>query len=188
MRRSIVSALLVTLAASSALAAEAHAEAPSLTSLFLPVVNFAIFLFVFARYAWPLMRDALVERRKLVQKALAEADRASREAKATFDEIEAKRAGVQSEGRRLLEEMRAEAERERQTMLGAARQGAERIRSDASLLAEQEAARAAQAIREHIANEVIARVSSAVRERLTEDDERRFVGEFVGAVEAGDRS
>lgn len=185
MRRAIGAVAFIAFAATSASAAAAHTEPPSLTSLFLPAINFSIFLFVFFRYAWPLLRDALVDRRKLVQKELSEADRSYREAKAMLDEIEVRRAGVRAEGQRLLEQMKAEAERERKTLLEAARQGAERIRSDASLLGEQEAARAAQAIREQIAEAVIARVSSAVRERVTEGDDRRFVREFVGAVEAG---
>lgn len=190
-RTGLAMALLMSGAmAEIALAAEqhaAHAE-PSVASLFLPVVNFAIFALVFHRYAWPVVRAALSDRRALVQRELSDADRAHREAEAAIAEVEARRARLREDGERLVGEMRAEAERDRAALLESARQSAERVRSDARLLGEQEVARAAQAIREEVAERVIARVTAALHERVTEEDERHFVGEFVSAVGAGEEA
>ena len=171
-----------------AAAAEEHGEhaadaAPSISTLVLPIANFTIFAFVFARYAWPPLRGALVERRKLVEKELAEGDRARKEAQAILAEIEARRAGLAAEGERLIREMREEAEHERTALVAAARQTADRIRSDARLLGEQEAERAAKAIREEVAGKVVARVAEALRERVKPEDEARFADEFVATVE-----
>ena len=110
--------------AGTALAAEhgehaAHA-APSISTLFLPVINFALFAFVFARFAWPALRGALIERRKVVEKELAEGENARKEAKAMLAEIEARRAGLAAEGERLVREMREEAEHERAALVTAA--------------------------------------------------------------------
>ncbi len=183
--RDLGAALLLSGASGIACAAEQHAPhaEPSLASLFLPLVNFTIFVVVFYRYAWPVLRGALADRRTLVQRDLSEADRAHREARAAIAGVEALRGRLREDGERLLAEMRAEAERDRAALLESARKSAERIRSDARLVGEQEAARAAQAIREEIADQVIARVAAALRERITDEDERRFVGEFVNAVE-----
>jgi len=85
-----------------------------------------------------------------------------------------------------MRDLRAEAEADRRRLLEAARQSAERIRADARLLAEQESARAGRQIREQVAEQVIARVTAALRERLTREDEERFVRAFVSGVEAGD--
>jgi len=180
--------LLLSGSGGVALAAEHHAAAaaPSAASLFLPIVNFAIFVFVFHRYAWPVLRGALADRRTLVQRELSEADRASQEARGALAEVEERRSHLRAEGERMVAEMRAEGERERAALLESARKSAERIRSDARLLGEQESARAARAIREEIANQVVAQVVASLRERLTDEDEHRFVTEFVGAIETGE--
>ena len=173
----------VATAAAKEHGAEAAHAAPSISTLFLPAVNFAIFVFLFSRYAWPLLRDTLAERRRVVEKELAEADRARKEAEALLAEVQARRAGLAAEGERISREMRDEAEHERAALVAAGRQTAERIRSDARLLGEQEAARAAKAIREEVAAKVIARVAAILREQVKADDEARFVDEFVATVE-----
>jgi F0F1-type ATP synthase membrane subunit b/b' len=101
-------------------------------------------------------------------------------------DIEARQAGLRETADRLVREIRAEAEREREHLLEAARQGAERIRNDSRLLAEQEGNRAARLIREEVAAQVIAQVVAKLREQLTHEDEERFAREFVAAVEGGD--
>jgi F-type H+-transporting ATPase subunit b len=172
-----------------AFAAEAHGghEAPSLTtSLFLPILNFAGFVFLLYWFAWPVLVAALAERRRVIENELSEADRAQREAAEMHAEVEARRAHLAEEGERFIRELRAEAEADRLRLLETARQIAERIRADARLLAGQETARAGRQIREQVAEQVIARVSAALRERLTREDEERFVNEFVSAVETGD--
>jgi F-type H+-transporting ATPase subunit b len=176
------------LAACVAFAADAHGEheVPSLTtSLILPILNFAGFVFLLYWFAWPVLLSALAERRRLIENELSQADRAQREAAAMHAEVEARRAHLGEEGERLMRELRAEAEAERVRLLEAARQSAERIRADARLLAEQETGRAGRQIREQVADQVIARVAAALRERLTKEDEERFVREFVSTVETG---
>ena len=177
----------VLLAVCTVFAAEPHPAhgQPSLGSLFLPLVNFAIFVALFWYYAWPMITSALVDRRRVVEKELAESDRVHHQAAAMLAEIEARRARVKEEGARLVDELRAEALSDRERLVQAARNSAERIRTDARLLAEQEAMRAAHAIREEVADQVIKRVVGALRERLTGEDEQRFVREFIGAVESG---
>lgn len=162
---------------------EAHA-APSIATLFLPLVNFTIFVIIIFRYAWPAIRSALLERRRLVERELGDADRVQQEARAALAAVEALRARLADDGERLLEEMRAEGERERRALLESASAGAERIRRDARLLAEQEGSRAAQMIRAEIADQVVERVTAILRARLTDQDEARFVASFVGALDA----
>jgi F0F1-type ATP synthase membrane subunit b/b' len=186
-----IAVAMLALATCAAIAAEPHAEhaaheAASISSLFLPLLNFALFVALFWYFAWPVVRAALIDRRQLVQKELAEADAVHRAAEAALEEIRARRAGVQQEGTRLVAELRAQAEHDRQRLIESARQTAQRIGKDAQLLAEQEAKRAAHAIREEIAAQVVARVTDELRKRLSAEDERRFVGEFVAAVERGD--
>jgi F-type H+-transporting ATPase subunit b len=185
--RWIIAALAVAMYAGIASAAEERgAHGASLTSLFLPIINFATFVGLFVYFAWPLIVSALADRRRLVVKEIAEADQVHREAAAMLDEIRTRSGRLAEDGARLERELRAEAERDRRRVVDEARQTAERIRADARLVAEQEAARAAKRIREQVADQVIDRVVGLLRERLTPADEERFVREFGTAVEQGD--
>jgi F-type H+-transporting ATPase subunit b len=189
--RSLSPAIFLALAGSTrfALAAEeaGHHEPPSITSLFWPIINFAIFVAILARYAWPVVRDALVERRKAVENELAQGDRARAEAQAALAAIEARRASLAAERERIVRELRQEAEHDSAALVAAAQKTAERIREDARLVGEQEADRATRSIREDIAARVVANVAAALRERVSGDDEQRFVAEFVTTVEHAPR-
>ena len=168
-------------------AEERGAEAaPSAASLLLPIINFSLYLYLFSRYAWPVIKGALADRRRLVEKELAEAARAIAEAQAVLRDAEARRARLRDEGQRLIADLRSEAERERESLLEAARNSAERIRTDTRALGEQEAARAAQQMREEIAKRVIERVSAEVSKRLRDADQERFVTEFLSGIESGE--
>jgi F-type H+-transporting ATPase subunit b len=188
MNRVIGVLLTAALPGAVAVAAEEHAAhaAPSLGSLVLPTVNFAIFALLFWYFAWPLIVGALAGRRKLAEREISEADETNRVAATMLADIEARRAGLRETGERLVRDLRTEAEREREHLLEAARQSAERIRNDARLLGVQEGAQAARRIREEVAAQVISLVVAKLREQLTRDDEERFAREFVGAVESGE--
>ncbi len=190
MKRAVRIVTLAGLVSSTALALapEEHAAhgAPALSSLFLPLINFATFVALFGYFAWPVIVSALAERRRLVEKDIAEADRVHREASALLDEIRARRERLAGDAERLVRQIRTEAEHDRQRMVEEARRGAERIRADARLVTEQEAARAAKRIREELADQVVDRVVAVLRERLTQADGERFVHEFATAVEKGD--
>ncbi len=170
-------------------AAEEHAadpaHAPSVLDLFFPVVNFTIFAFLFSRYAWPAIRTALAERRKRIERELAEASTAEREAEERLGEIEARRGRLAEDAKRLVAELRAEGERERAAVVETARKSGERVRRDSRLLAEQESARVAARIRAEIAIRVTERVAGVLRERLDGREQERLVREFLAGLEPG---
>jgi len=185
--RRIAAVATIGLYGGVAWAAEEHAaHGASLTSLLLPLFNFAMFVALFVYYAWPLVVSALADRRKVVETEIAEADRVHGEAAALLDDIRARRERLGEEGARLTRELREEAERDRQRVVEEAHRTADRIRADAALVTEQEAARAAHRIRERVADQVIGRVIALLRERVTPADEERFVRDFGAAVEKGD--
>ncbi len=183
---SLLGLLAALLGPGVAAAAEEHGGAPSIGTLLLPSINFALFAVLFARYVWPILKGALAERRKLVEKDLAEAERAIAEAEGIRRDVEARRARLRDEGQRLVADLRSEAEREREALLEAARKTAERIRADARAVGDQETARAARQIREEIGARVIERVTAEVTKRLRDADQGRFVEEFFSGVESGD--
>jgi len=179
-------ALAIALAAAgAALAAEtAHGEhhAPPISTLILPVINFAIFAFILWRFAWPAIKTTLADRQKTVGKQLTDSASALRDARGELESIETLRARSREDGDKLVAEIRAEADKQAGALLTAARGMADRIRRDAELLSAQERDRAAHAIRAEVADRVVRRAADIVKERFGENEQRRAVADFLTEV------
>jgi F-type H+-transporting ATPase subunit b len=178
---------IVALASVAFAAAPGHDphHAPPISTLLFPLVNFSIFVFILWRYAWPAVRSTLAERRRKIEHEIVAAESAHREARLARDEIEALRARSQQDAAALVASVRAEAEAQAAALVEATRRAAERIRRDALLLATQEQARAAQAIRADVAALVVARAEVIVRERFGTDDQKRAVAAFLSDIASG---
>jgi F-type H+-transporting ATPase subunit b len=179
-------ALAIALAAAgAALAAEtAHGEhhAPPISTLILPVINFAIFAFILWRFAWPAIKTTLADRQKTVGKQLTDSASALRDARGELESIETLRARSREDGDKLVAEIRAEADKQAGALLTAARGMADRIRRDAELLSAQERDRAAHAIRAEVADRVVRRAADIVKERFGENEQRGAVADFLTEV------
>jgi F-type H+-transporting ATPase subunit b len=172
--------LLAPTLAIAATAGEHHEPSWNLTIL--GFVNFALFLFVLYRYAWPLVRDYLVARRESIVRALEAARRAQAEAEELRAEYEARMRTLEDEAARTREELLAIARHEADRVIDQARRAAERIRRDAELVAGQEVAQARALLQRDVA-ELITRLAGALIEReITPDDQRRLIREFVGEM------
>ena len=159
-----------------------HHEA-SIADLFWPVLNFSLFLVLLWRYAWPVVKTAVSDRRAHVEAEIGEASRAHAEARAAFDEIEAIRARESAAREQMLADLRGEAERDRAMLIEAARRAAGRMREDARRVGESEGARAVREIRRAVAAEAARRAEEELRRVVGEAEQRRFIGEFLGGVE-----
>jgi F-type H+-transporting ATPase subunit b len=69
-------------------------------------------------------------------------------------------------------------------MLAQARQTADRIRSDAKLLAAQEAATARRTLRDEVITAAVREATALVRQVAQPQDQERFVREFIGSAGA----
>lgn len=187
-KRAILLGMSLVLIATAAFAVPAeHGEhhAPSIGTLLFPLINFTIFSFILWRFAWPAVRATLAERRRRVEGDVDDAERAHRAATAALEEITALRGRRAADTEALLADARREAEVQAGTILEAARRAAERIRTDAQILATQEERRAAQGIRAAVAARVVARATEIVRERFGDAEQRRSVADFLGGISAG---
>lgn len=100
----------------------------------LAIYTFAVFLVLLAilsKAAWPKISEALVEREKRIESALADADAKHEQAKALLAQHEAKLATAADQVRALLEEARRDAEATRDAILAEARDGAAKERQRA---------------------------------------------------------
>ena len=92
----------------------------------LAIYTFAVFMLLLAilsKAAWPKISEALAEREKRIEGAIADAAAKHEEAKRLLAEHEAKLAGAAAEVRALLEEARRDAEATKTEIVAEARDG-----------------------------------------------------------------
>jgi F-type H+-transporting ATPase subunit b len=176
--------LLPALAFGAAPAHDGH-HAPTAAQwklLAFAATNFFIFAFIMFRLARTPLRDFLAVRRARLIEAMAEASRAKEEAERLKAEYEQRLSRLEQERTALVAEVRAIAEADRERAMTAADQAAERMRRDAERTAQSDLERARTELRAEAARlaEEIAR--GELQQRLTEQDRRRLVGEFLEQV------
>lgn len=146
------------------------------------VANFAIFLFVMRWAARTPLRDFLANRRRQVVASMAEAARLKEEAECLKRDYEAKAAQLDQARADLIAEIRSIAEADRARALVAAAEAAERLRRDAERTAQSDLERAREELRAEAALLAQQLAVDEVRRRLTDDDRRRLLAEFLSKV------
>lgn len=183
-------AVVVVASATLAFAAEGaggegHRE-PTWTLTLLGFVNFAIYAYLMYRFAWPAVVKYLKERRASVVSALEAAARAHAEAEALKAEFEAKLKNVEADAARARDELMEIARNEADNLLAEAKRSADRIRRDAQLVADQEVARARRTLQEDAAQLITKIAADLVSQKLTPDDQARFVQGFIAETRAAE--
>jgi F-type H+-transporting ATPase subunit b len=163
---------------------EHGAESPSLLPLLLGVVNFSIFVALLVYFLRGPIREYFRERTERLRNALAAGARARREAEELRATLAKDVADLPALRERLRADVLATAERERATMVAAGVNVAERIRSDARLLAEHELAAARQSLRREIIDEAVREAIAIVRQAIRPEDQERLIREFVSGAGA----
>ncbi|HUI26636.1 MAG TPA: ATP synthase F0 subunit B [Candidatus Kryptonia bacterium] len=163
--------------------AHEHGGIPWGTLLF-NLVNFSIFCWIIARFALPVVRDWVRARHDRIVDELGAAAKARAEAEQLKAQWDARLKALDQEIARIRADAAADAGRERDRILDAARKTAEAIRNDARRAADQEIRRAQAELRDSVAREAVTLATQLVRDRLTPADQDRFVSEFLGQVKA----
>jgi F-type H+-transporting ATPase subunit b len=184
-RSMVVLSTLVLPAIALAAETEGHAEHHGVPWLKLTfqVINLSIFVFILRWGAWPTLRNWVAERRAHIATALAEADRAKREAEALRAEWQRRLDQLGAELESMLKQARADIAAERDQILAAARRTAEAIRRDAERTAASEIRSAQETLRAEIAAQALAIAERLATQRLTAADQQRFVTEFTRQLE-----
>lgn len=164
---------------------EAH-HGPTWTLTILGFVNFSIYAYIMYRFAWPAVVKYLTERRAGVVSALEAAARAHAEAEALKAEFEAKLKNVEADAARARDELMEIARNEADNMLAEAKRSADRIRRDAQLVADQEVARARRTLQEDAAQLIATIAGGLVSQKLSADDQARFVQSFITETRAAE--
>jgi F-type H+-transporting ATPase subunit b len=168
--------------ASPALAA-GGGSGPSASELIWPAVNLALLLGVLFAVARKPITAYFAERREQIKNDIKSADKLLAESKKQFSEWQGKLVELEAEVQTIRDETRQRAQDERDQIVAAAHDSAERIRSDAVAAVDQELRRAQVELREEAANLAVDLAASIITEQVDDRDRDRLLDEFITRVE-----
>lgn len=161
-------------------AGEEKMPPPFLGALF----NFAIFLFLLGKFAWPSIGRFVRDRHDQIAKQLDESARLRAEAQKKLEEYSAKLASVQGEIDRMVAQFRAEAEADRKRILAEAEVTAARLVRDAEMQVQAEIQRVRAALERETVLAAVAMAEKMFREKATDADQKALAERFVRDLEA----
>jgi len=184
MKRAIAALFLTLFVAAAflpapAIAAEESPGGGSWLKLLFFAINFAIFVYLVARFGGPMVRKLFSDRSTEIRGTLSRASTAFQEAQDLANRTAARLAGLEAEKAQLLSDLDQETAYQVRTIGAAAQSAAARIRSDAELTA---AAIADSAMR-RVRNQLAASATRIARELISRDfrdaDQKRLLEGFL---------
>ena len=160
------------------------AEEPMPPGFLFALFNFAVFAALLVKFAGPKLATYLRVRHETVKSQLDEASRLRAEARAKLDEYNRRIAGMDQEVARLMQEIRADAEAERDAILAQAKVQAEAMKREAESRIESEIARARHALEREVVSAAVAAAEKVLAERTTSDDQARLFDGFIANLVA----
>jgi F-type H+-transporting ATPase subunit b len=156
---------------------------PSVGLMIWTLLAFGITLYLLNKLAFPRIAEALDRRRVAIEESIDSAQRAKREADELLEEYRARLREAREQaddivtrarkaGENLKDETKAEASKQREEMLAAARRDIE-----------HETRRALDELRREVADLTVAATEKITRKSLDEDDHRRLIEEALSEVD-----
>jgi len=163
---------------------EHAAHQAAVGQLLWPALNFVIFVAVIARVGRGPAVEYFRARTARLRAALQAGARARAEAEALRAAIARDVENLPALRAQLRADLRATAEQQCEALRTLGRAAAERIRTDARLLAAHEFGVARAALRSEVIEEAVRQATALVRRAIRPEDQQRFVREFVAGVGA----
>jgi F-type H+-transporting ATPase subunit b len=169
---------LFTLAQAWAAEEAAH-EAPSISELLFPLLNFLLYVYLIKRFVIPAVRDFLRSRRQQVVTSIEGATQSKQKAEAMVKEYQGRLARLPQEIQAIELLFKTEGEREKTKLLEEGQRRLGKIKEDAAFLAEQEVKVARQKIREEMAERAETRAKELIQRNLSPADQSHLVADFI---------
>ncbi len=179
----VVGVIAGILAVASPALAAGGGSGPSASELMWQAVNLALLLGVLFAVARKPITAYFAERREQIKNDMKSADKLLAESKKQFSEWQGKLAELEAEVQTIRDETRQRAHDERDQIVAAAHDSAERIRADAVAAVDQELRRAQVELREEAANLAIDLAANMITEQVDDRDRDRLLDEFITRVE-----
>lgn len=131
------------------------------------------------------IRDALANRAGQVKLDIDESNKARKDAKHRYEELEARLSTFEKELERMRADAVADAEKEKASILAKAEEDAARVKESAERTIRDEAERARASLRKEAAKLSIELARERLQSDVNEDDQKRLTQEFLSSVGAG---
>jgi F0F1-type ATP synthase membrane subunit b/b' len=183
-KRTIAAPLFAVLLAATflpapAIAAEESPGGGSWLKLLLFAINFAIFVYVVARFGGPMVRKLFSDRSTEIRGTLSRASAAFQEAQDLANRTAARLAGLEAEKAKLRSDLDQETAHQVRTIGDAARTAAGRIRSDAELTAAAIADSAVRRVRTQLAISATRIARELISRDFRDADQKRLLAGFL---------
>lgn len=146
------------------------------------LIVFGLLFFVLAKFAWPAISAALLERERLIENNIADAATKHEEAKQMLLQYEAKLATAANEVRALMEEARRDAEHTKTQILAEAKTAANAERDRALRDVERAADSAMKNLAETSANLAVDLAGKIVRQNISAEQQSQLVRDALGKL------
>lgn len=168
--------------------ADRSSEPPAWRSVLFKWVNLGILLGVLVFFLRKPVREFFAERSEQIRKALEEARAAKEAAEREVARVMARVEQLDQEVAHLKNEAVAQAEAERQRILDAARNEAERIKASAHEEIGLMVKNARQELREHSAALVVQMAEDKIKAEIRPEDQEPLFKKFMGSLSSEERS
>ncbi|WP_245706437.1 F0F1 ATP synthase subunit B [Desulfuromusa kysingii] len=146
------------------------------------VFNFAIVVAVLVYFLTKPIKKGLSGRREGIEKALAEAQQAKKEAEAKFAEYDRKLSRATEEIAEISDSIRREGELEKIKIIDSAKQMAVKIEQDAEKAAELEVAKARKQLQKEAVQLAVELAEELLNKNFTKEDDTRLIDEYIQKV------
>lgn len=160
-------------------AEEAAHEAPAISELLFPLVNFLLYVYLIKRFVLPAVRDFLRSRRQQVLTSIEDATQSKQKAEAFVKDYKARLGRLAQEIQEIQLLFRTEGEREKAKLLQEAERLVAKIKEDAMFLAQQEVKVARQKIREEMADQAERTAKELIQRYFSPADQSHLVADFI---------
>jgi F-type H+-transporting ATPase subunit b len=153
-------------------------------TLALQLVNFAVLVFILARFGGPAINKALRARHDQLKADLDEAARLRLAAEERFRAHEQRLANLEREIENMLAAIRGEAEQEKARIIASAEEKARRIQDETRFALDQQVKEAELRFRAEVAQAAVKVAEELVRRSVTPSDEQRLAKSFIDELAA----
>jgi len=124
----------------------------------------------------------LSSRREEIKRLLAELETKTAQAKSEFAQVQARVVSLEQETKKIVDELIAEGEAEREKIIKTAQNEAEYIQKQAQIAIQQEIQAALDSLKNEVADLSVNAAQDLIRKKIKADDQQRLVQEFMTKV------
>ena len=175
----LVFVLLFSLPSFALASSDAHGGGSQIVDLGWRVLNFLIFAAILYFAAAKPIRNFLGGRIEGIRKELGEAEKGKEAAEKKLQEYMKRLAGLEGEIQEIQDTLKKEGEVERDRIIEAAQEAAEKIKKQAAFSANQEMKKAIASIRGEVADAAVALAEKMLVKDLKKEDQKKLVSEYL---------